>query len=401
MVTNALGPVYGGTTKIVNELAQSLGQKEIEVDIVTTNANGSNNLQIPLNTWIIEKTHRIQYFSRWHYSGEYKFSWSLTQWLFQNVSAYDLVHTHGLFCYPVLPVYWACRIKEVPYIIAPHGMLEPWALAHKAIKKRFYYYLFEKRALNQAKAIHLTASSEAEHTAMLNLKSHLLVIPNGVHQEDFETLANPELFYRQFPETQGKTLILFLGRIDPKKGLDLLAPAFGQARRQFPNAHLIVAGPDNIGYLPTAQAFFAQAGCLEAVTFTGMLTGDLKYAALAAASIYVAPSYSEGFSMSILEGMASGLPCIFTTGCNFPEAAAAQAAYVVNANVHKISSALTQCLKNPQAATETGNRARQFIFEHYTWNRIAAHLIEVYRAIIDKTAEFPLNYITNQIERTG
>jgi len=115
-----------------------------------------------------------------------------------------------------------------------------------------------------------------------------------------------------------------------------------------------------------------------------MLAGSLKYAALAAASVYVAPSYSEGFSMSVLEGMAAGLPCVITTGCNFPEAAMAQAAHVVKIDADEITRALIQCLSHPQQAKEMGDRARQLIFEHYTWERIAAKMIEVYTAITNK-----------------
>jgi glycosyltransferase involved in cell wall biosynthesis len=115
-----------------------------------------------------------------------------------------------------------------------------------------------------------------------------------------------------------------------------------------------------------------------------MLTGSLKYSALAAASLYVAPSYSEGFSVSVLEGMASGLPCVITTGCNFPEAAAAQAAHVVDIDADEIALALIQCLSNPQQAEEMGQCARQLIFENYTWERIATQMSNIYTSIITK-----------------
>ncbi|HTL88172.1 MAG TPA: glycosyltransferase, partial [Leptolyngbya sp.] len=187
------------------------------------------------------------------------------------------------------------------------------------------------------------------------------------------------------PALRGKTLILFLGRVDPKKGLDLLAPAFAQAYAQFPEAHLVIAGPDNTGFLPTARSYFEQAGCLEAVTFTGMLTGELKHAALAAAALYVAPSYSEGFSLSVLEGMASGLPCVFTTGCNFPEAAIANAAEVVEVDAIAISKAMQRQLADREAAIALGQRAQQFIFQHYTWDQIAAQLVQSYRNILDSS----------------
>lgn len=383
IVIPALGTVYGGPSKCVVESAQALGNLGIDIDIVTTNANGSTNLDVPLYTWIAEKTYRIQYFPYWDLL-DYKISLSLAQWLFQHVTSYDLVHTNAIFSYSELPAYWACQQHQVPYIVTPHGMLEPWALSYKAWKKRLYYTLLEKPALERASAIQMLASTEAERTRALNLKAPLVIIPNGIHPQDFEYLPEPELFYQNFPDTRHKTLVIFLGRIDPKKGLDLLATAFAQVHSNFPQTHLIVAGQDNIGFLPTARSYFAQAGCLDSVTFTGMLTGALKYAALAAASVYVAPSYSEGFSMSVLEGMASGLPCVITTGCNFPEAATAQAAHVANINADEIARALIQCLSNPQQAKEMGQRARQLILEHYTWDSIAAQLKEVYTSVINQ-----------------
>lgn len=396
IVIPALGSVYGGPSKSVVELAQVIGNSGINVDIVNTNANGSTNVDVPLYTWIPEASYRIQYFPYWNLL-DYKISLSLTKWLFQHVAEYDLVHTNAIFSYPVLPAYWACQWHQVPYFVTPHGMLEPWALSYKARKKHFYYSLFEKPALERANAIQMLASSEAERVKALNLKAPTVIVPNGIHRQDFEPLPSPDLFYQKFSHTRNKTLIIFLGRIDPKKGLDLLASAFAKVNARFPQTHLIVAGPDNIGFLPTAQSYFAEAGCLEAVTFTGMLTGSLKYSALAAASLYVAPSYSEGFSVSVLEGMASGLPCVITTGCNFPEAAAAQAAHVVDIDADEIALALIQCLSNPQQAEEMGQCARKLIFEHYTWERIAAKMIEVYTAILknDRLPLFPETALIN------
>lgn len=383
IVIPALGIVYGGPSKIVAELAQALGNHGIDIDIVTTNANGSTTLDVPLHTWVIEKSYRVKYFPYWQIS-EYKFSWSLTGWLCQHIADYDLVHTNAIFSYPVLPAHWICQLHRVPYIVTPHGMLEPWALSYKAWKKRLYYTLFEKKSLQNASAIQITGSPEVNNVKSLGIETPLIFAPNGIHYQDFETPPDPNVFYQQFPDTRNKTLILFLGRIDPKKGLDLLATAFAKVNAQFPQTHLIIAGPDNTGFLPVAQSYFAQAGCLDAVTFTGMLTGSVKYAALAAANLYVAPSYSEGFSMSVLEGMASGLPCVITTGCNFPEAAKAEAAFVVNIDADEIASILIQCLKSPQQAKEIGDRARKLILEKYTWDRIASNLIEVYTAILKR-----------------
>jgi glycosyltransferase involved in cell wall biosynthesis len=261
-------------------------------------------------------------------------------------------------------------------------MLEPWALSYKANKKKLFYIL-EKPAINKAGGIQVLATPEKNSVKTLNLKPPLFLIPNGIFAKKFESLPPASLFLEKFPETKDRKLILFLGRIDPKKGLDLLSSAFAKVNQQFPNTHLVIAGPDNVGYLPTVKNHFRDLGCLDAVTFTGMLTGEMKYSALSAASIYIAPSYSEGFSMSILEGMSSGLPCIFTTACNFPEAQEAQVAKVVEVNQEEITEALLWCLSNEEEAKEMGQKARQFILENYTWNKIAIKLIEVYGSIIE------------------
>ena len=376
---------YGGTSKIVIEVVQGLSALGLSIDLITTNASVTNSLDVPLNIWIPEKGYRVQYFSSWH-RNDFVISTSLISWLFTHLNDYDLVHTHTLFAPLISFTNWMCLLRKIPYIATPHGMLEPWALSHKAWKKKLYYTLLEKPVLRQANAIQGTASSEADNIKNLSFKKTFFV-PNGIHSNQFEVLPDPEIFYQHFPNTRDKTLILFLGRIDPKKGLDLLAPAFSRVRAQFPEAHLVVAGPDSIGFLPTAKSYFAQVGCLDAVTFTGMLTGSLKFAALATASLYVAPSYSEGFSMSVLEGMASGLPCVITTGCNFPEAAKNKAAYVVDINANKIADALIECLSDPQESKAMGERARRFIFQNYTWEQVAKELMLVYKMTVSKKVQ--------------
>lgn len=380
--TPYIGSHYGGISKVVKEIAQALSSPQINVDLITTNANNLDKIQVPLNKWIHEKNYRIRYFSCWCRQ-DFIISLPLLNWLIQHIADYDIVHTHTVFAPIVSFIHWLCQVRRIPYIMTPHGMLEPWALSYKAWKKRTYYNLLELPALQKASAIHVIANVEAYNVKSLGFE-HLVTVPNGIHRQEFENFPEAEVFYQRFPETRSKTLILFLGRIDPKKGLDLLAPAFATVHAKFPHTHLVVAGPDNIGFLSTAQHYFLQAGCLDAVTFTGMLTGELKYASLAVANLFVAPSYSEGFSMSVLEGMASGLPCVITAGCNFPEAAMAKAAQVVDINTDGIANALIQCLSCPQQSKAMGDRARDFIFQNYTWEIAAEKLVKLYQAIIDR-----------------
>jgi glycosyltransferase involved in cell wall biosynthesis len=383
MVVPALGEIYGGPSKSVLDLTETIGKSGVSIDIVATNANGYKTLDVPLLTWIQKENYRIQYFPYWNFL-DYKFTWSLTCWLFKNVNNYELVHTNAIFSYPLLPAYWSCQIAKIPYIVTPRGMLEPWALTYKSWKKKLYLFCLETPALQKASAINMLTSTEAEHIKKLNIKTPLVIIPNGIHRNYCESILSPEIFYDNFPETKNKKLIIFLGRIDPKKGLNLLAPAFAKVHEKFAETHLIVAGPDNTEFLHTAESYFSKAGCRDAVTFTGMLTGNIKYAALAAAKIYVAPSYSEGFSISVLEAMAAGLPCVITTGCNFPEAGKTQAASVVTINSHSIAHALIELLQDEEKAKKMGDRARQFILENYTWDRVASKMVSVYQDIINR-----------------
>lgn len=381
MVIPYLAPSYGGTAKVVEELAENLGTlDDIQLDVIATNADNGNTLSVRTFQWISETNYRVQYFPTWH-RRDLIVSLSLIQWLIQHMREYDLVHTHTVFAPLISLTHGLCRLWRVPYIVTPHGMLEPWALSYKSKKKRLYYDKVEKAALKNASAIQAVASPEADNIKKLGFH-HSILVPNGLPQAQYIRLPSPDIFHQKFPHTCGKRLILFLGRIDPKKGLDLLAPAFAQVYATFPETHLILAGPDSIGFTPKVKSYFAQSNCLDAVTFTGMLTGQLKYAALAAASLYVAPSYSEGFSMSVLEGMAAGLPCIITENCNFPEAKVAEAAYVVPANSQAIGAALLAALQNPEQSKQIGTNARQLILQNYTWEQAAQKLAKSYATIL-------------------
>ena len=374
-----LAAVYGGPSKVVQDLAKSVGQKGWEVDLVTTNAGGHAKLNVPINQWIEKDGYRVKFFNCIHQYDSI-LSTSLAAWTAKHASDYSVVHTHNMFAPTMAIARWICHKQGVPYVTTPHGMLEPWALSYKASKKRIYYRHFEVPTLKTASAIHVLNQLEEKNVNVLGF-SQTKIVHNGIYKQAFEKLASPDLFYQQFPETRSKKLILFLGRIDPKKGLDLLAPAFAKVHQQFPDTHLVLAGPDSIDFLPTAQNYFAQANCLEAVTFTGMINGALKAAALAAASLYVSPSYSEGFSMSILEGMATGLPCIITKACNFPEAAVAKAAHVVDVDAEDIAVALSQVLGNMPSGRAMGDRARQLVFNQYTWDCAAEKLTDLYQTV--------------------
>jgi glycosyltransferase involved in cell wall biosynthesis len=369
--------VYGGNTRVVKELYQCLGALDADVDVITTDADGLNKLNVPCDTWVQKNNYRVMYFSCFH-RYDLVLSSSLLKWLKLNLNAYDIVHTHNRFSPLIAQCELICRQQQVPYVSMPHGMLEPWSMAYNAWKKKLYFPLIDKPSLKQAAALHVLTRSEAINISNLGIKTPAHVIANGIHRRDFESMPSPEVLLGKFPQLRGKTLILFLAQIHQRKGLDLLAPAFATVQAHFPDSHLVVAGPESPGFLDTAKGFFREAGCSQSVTFTGMLAGELKFSALAAATIYVAPYYSEGFSMSILEGMAAGLPAVITTGCNFPEAGDAGVAKVVEADTEAMTVELLELLRVPERAKFLGVQARRFIFENYTWDAAAQKLKQLF-----------------------
>ncbi|BAS59583.1 hypothetical protein NIES2135_08880 [Leptolyngbya boryana NIES-2135] len=369
----------GGTARIAVNLCDALVHQGIETSLIATVITRSGAELVDFSMI----ANRVHLFERMNIE-RFTFSLPLRRWLTQNVRNYDLVHVHGLFSYSGYTSAAIARRRNIPYLIAPHGMLEPWAFAHKPRRKAFGFRLVEEKNLTHAAVINATSSPEIQSIAARCPHDRIRFIPNGISSSVFEQSLNPEQFYKQFPQTQGKDLLLFLGRIDPKKGLDLLAPAFAQLNRSFSNTHLVVAGPDGIGFLERAKQFFIDAGCFDKVTFTGNLSGTLKQSALAAATAYIAPSYSEGFSVSVLEGMAAGLPCIITTGCNFPEAK--HVAYVTDIDVDAIANALIECFSDLSRATALGQQARQFILDRYTWDQVATQMIDLYQEILSHSS---------------
>jgi glycosyltransferase involved in cell wall biosynthesis len=380
MVIPYIADVYGGPSRVAKNLAEAIADQEIDIDLISTVADGSEKLSISTHQWIHEAGYRLQYFDCFH-RNDFVISSDLVLWVAKNLRNYDVVHTHNVFSPMMLAVRWLCDRQNIPYITTPHGMLEPWALANKSSKKKLYYEWFEAKSLQKAGAIHTLNQQESDNIQALGF-SRLEILPNGIRQSEFEKLIDPELFYQHFPKTKDKDIILFLSRVDPKKGLDLLIPAFSSIRSQFPNSHLVIAGPDSVGFMPTVQSYLQAADCEDAVTITGMLTGDLKQAALVAANVYALTSYSEGFSMSVLEGMASGLPCVITTACNFPEAGEAGVAKVVDIEIEAIAEALSELLADLPQAKAMGHLAREFVFQEYTWNKIATKLIAVYESLV-------------------
>ena len=210
-------------------------------------------------------------------------------------------------------------------------------------------------------------------------------MPLGINFDEFAVLPEPGSFRRRYPEIGDKSIILFFGRVNFKKGLDILAKAFGAVARRREDVHLVIAGPDNEGWGDKARAWLGEEGLLARTTFTGMLLGPEKLAVLRDASLFVLPSYSENFGLAVIEAMAAGLPVIISDKVNiWREVHAGGAGRVIPCDAPALAEQILELLDNPDAARQMGQQGRSLVQERFQWPRIARRLAEAYGRIIDE-----------------
>jgi glycosyltransferase involved in cell wall biosynthesis len=271
------------------------------------------------------------------------------------------------------------RATGTPYVVSAHGMLEPWALANKRWKKLLYSHLVERSNVARASCLHALTHAEASHYLRFGAQSPIAVIPNGV---DIPHLKNPHLFLGRYPQLQGKRTILFLARLHPKKGLDLLIGAWSSIAHDYPDARLVVAGPDSEDTQQRLEQSLINEGVRDSVLFTGMLQSAMKWSALTAAECFVLPSFSEGLSVSVLEALGMGLPVIITEPCNMPEVRNACAGWVIQPNQKELVGALRGMLdQSPMENLQVGCRGAALIESRFTWPHVAKQMSDIYQWI--------------------
>lgn len=219
-------------------------------------------------------------------------------------------------------------------------------------------------------------------------KGPIAVVPNAV---SVPAELTPEPFLQAFPQARARRLVLFLGRLHPKKGLQLLVPAWLRLWREFPDALLVLAGPDSLETRVALQGQVSAAGAEASVLFPGMLDPERKWSALAASEIFVLPSFSEGLSMGVLEALGAGVPVLLTRGCNMPEAAAAGAGWEIEPAVQPLEAVLRAALgRQPEANRAMGQRGAALIQARYSPERVARQMAAVYRFALTGTQDAEL-----------
>jgi glycosyltransferase involved in cell wall biosynthesis len=303
--------------------------------------------------------------------------------------AIDIVHCHEVRTVENLRAVPVAQGMGVPLVVSPHGTL-PTGTGRTGIKRLWDWALGRRLLARFDHVIALTEQEAADARAIWARRglaldaAQISVVPNGVHLADFADLPPGDPFRARWGLGDGP-VVLFLGRLHARKGLHLLIPAFAAAGQAAPDARLLIVGPDE-GMRAALEALVREHDLAGRVIFTGLLTGDDKLAALAAADLFALPAVGEGFSMAVLEAMACRLPVILTPGCHFPEAAEAGAGLQVARTVDALAAALRDLLTDDARRASMGRLAHDLVAARYTWPQVVAQLDAVYTTVHKRRA---------------
>lgn len=380
---------YGGPIASVHNLNKVLVKKGIDVMVYTTNVGLKDKVLVNKEVDIdgVKITY-FDFFKIFEFLGPtgWQFSIFLTKVLKRTIPDFDLVYISAIWNYPTAATAYYCRKYKKPYIIAPRGVFYPYTFNKKVWKKWPYYKLITKRDLERAAAIHYTTQDEFEKGhSFLELKNkNVFIVPNGVDLSEFENLPPKENLLNRYPELNGKKVILFLSRLDWKKGLDVLAKAYGIIATKRKDAHLLIVGDGLEGFKNKVKKWFQDEGVLDRITFTGMLTGKEKLEAFSASDIFTLPSHSESFGMAIVEAMACGLPVVIsdTVGI-FQEVEQSKAGLIVPGNdAIKLSEAIIKLLDNEKLIKQMGENGRALSRKEFEFSEIADKMIKVFKIVL-------------------
>jgi glycosyltransferase involved in cell wall biosynthesis len=374
--------VYGGPARALPLLCQALVSQGVEVSVLTTDANGRDGLDVPLRRPLLSGGVEVSYYPRLA-AGRFALSPELALACGRRCAGFDLVHTAGLFTFPSLVALRLAAARGVPAVLSPTGELMPWALGHKATKKRAFMRFVGAGQLRRAAALHCTDDLERQAAAALGLQKPIYLVPNALDTARFRDLPPRGALRHAMGIPAGGPLILCLGRLHPVKRPDLALEAFVLVAGRFPTAHLLFAGPDEAGQEPYLRAVAAEAGCAGRVHFAGLLDRAGVLQALSDADLVLVASESESFGMAAAEAMAAGLPLVISERVGLARyVARSGAGCVTPLDAGAIAGHVADLLADPASLPAIGRQGQNLAVELFGLEPVGRQLVAAYRQVL-------------------
>ena len=363
---------YGGTIVSVHGLCAALAARGHDVHVFTTSVDGAADSGVPHGQPVTIDGVKVWYFRASWLRRIYRAP-DLGAALDRDLHRFDVVHTHAVFLWPLWRAARAAARAGVPYVLSPRGMMEMELVRRKStVLKSMWIGAIERRNLEGARAIHVTSRREADELAAFGFSlPPVIEIPNGV---DEAPLPAPVMSPQLTAAVGGEPFVLFLGRIEWKKGMDRLIDGLALS----PRARLVIAGNDEDGYQRVLEARAVDRGVQARVRFIGPVFETDKWALLAAAKALALTSYSENFGNVVLEALASSCPVLLTEEVGLaPEVGAAGVGDVVDGSASAIAAALDRLLTDDARTASMRERAREFAAS-YSWSTVAGQMEQLY-----------------------
>lgn len=372
LATNSCVPAdkEGGPAYATFHLAKALRECGDDVAIVTTDRNGVGRLTVPLDQWVDVEGVPVFYArtapGAWIYSREYRSA------LDAVLPGADACIMPGIFWnYTGIAAWRACRRHGVPYATIPHGLLSPWALRHRGLKKAIYWRLVARRIVAGSSAYLASADRERLDAESAGLRLKVDVVPNGGDHLDAAGYTDPAAHRENLASIGDGRYVLFLGRVHEKKGLDFLMAAFPTVAARHPDVRLVIAGAVDPAYEATFAALLAASPVRDRVVVLGNVNGARKTALLAHATMFALISHSEGLPVAAVEALTAGLPVILTAECNLPEIVVADAGREVPREPVAVAAAINGLLDDEARRREVAENARRLARDVFSWAAVA------------------------------
>lgn len=356
-ITENISNESGGLRTVIINLYSFL-KENYELDIICNKKEDND----PFLSFPSEKI------KPWGYSN------ALSLYLKENVINYDLFHLHGVFMHSQFISSTLALKNDIPYLVSPHGMLEPWLLNDKKIKKRLYFEMILKNLLKSSNAIHAITPSEKDNLFKLTKHKNIVEIPNFI----FQSKIPKEIKYEPKEE-----YILFLGRLHPVKGLDILIEAFSQIQNK--KIKLKIIGGEN-NYSKLLKKKIDLLNLNNRIQFLGSVYGNEKYDLFSNAKVFVSPSHTEAIGMVNLEAAACKTPVITTLNTGIKTEWNENGGVLINLSVTNLRKSLDEaCDWSEEERKERGQKLSEFVQKNYSWEEKGYLWTELYDYLITDT----------------
>jgi glycosyltransferase involved in cell wall biosynthesis len=385
-VIPSLSRADGGPTAALALMERALAAQGLELETAATDDDGPGQRNgKPCGRPLPENGALHWYFAK--RLDFYKVSPSFAHWIAREAGRYDLLHIHALFSFTTSMAARAARRARVPYIIRPMGSLDRYGMNERRPRlKALSMRLLEGPILGGAAAVHFTSEAEAIQARALQIPFREVIIPLAVENFAPARLAGDS----PFAGLRGSPCVLFLSRLDPKKNLEQLLAAVSLLKDDFPSLHLLIAGGGASAYVAYLKSLAGSLGISAQVTWAGYLEGEQKAAALAAADVFVLPSYSENFGIAAAEALAAGLPCVLGRGVAIAkDVVQAQAGVSVETDAASIAEGLRRIIGAKEGLTRMSANASRLAQERFSTQAMGARLKQLYTDILDGSNGFP------------